>query len=187
MLFYCVFPYEFDAAKRYADSLCLPTQCARYSLVKKPPRNYHTSLLIKMNMKMGGVNHTLAARGKPRAVDSSVFQNPPRSISWLFDDYTMVVVSQLFTSYSSKFYFIIIIIHLIVVVIVTVVGSRCKSSGTTAWRWWWRWRRYLNRSTSCFDGWYVGTILHTYCYLRVKQRTCRDTDCRYGETSCCIL
>lgn len=90
--------FYFDI-KRYADQVCLPTQCCRYLTVKKYPRNYENSLLIKMNMKMGGVNHTLAARGRPAVTSSSsaadrpVFQNPPQSISWLFDVPTMVVVS----------------------------------------------------------------------------------------------
>ena len=76
--------------KRYADELCMPTQCARYATIKKFPRNYDTSLLIKINMKMGGVNHTLAQRGNSKA---DVFQKPPQSISWMFDKPTMVVVS----------------------------------------------------------------------------------------------
>lgn len=92
--------FYFDI-KRYADQIQLPTQCCRYFTVKKYPRNYENSLLIKMNMKMGGVNHTLAGRGKPSfssapssaAADRPVFQNPPQSISWLFDLPTMVVVS----------------------------------------------------------------------------------------------
>lgn len=91
--------------KRFADELCLPTQCCRMTTIKKFPRNYDNSLLIKMNMKMGGVNHTLASRGGQSSGFGSgsgaaagpgqreVFQNPPRSISWLFDLPTMVVVS----------------------------------------------------------------------------------------------
>jgi hypothetical protein len=54
-----------------------------------------------MNSKMGGVNHTLAER-KPSGFDPEIeiqidedessFQQPPRSISWLFDEPCMVVV-----------------------------------------------------------------------------------------------
>ena len=87
--------FYFDV-KRYADELCLPTQCARYATVKKYPRNYETSLLIKINVKMGGVNHTLAARDAPGPSshsDRPIFQNPPQSIGWIFDRPTMVVVS----------------------------------------------------------------------------------------------
>jgi hypothetical protein len=59
--------------------------------------------MLKMNSKMGGVNHTLAERipsgnGPQLEVDeedgSLPFQQPPRSISWLFDEPCMVVVSK---------------------------------------------------------------------------------------------
>lgn len=85
----------YPSVKFLADRLCLPTQCARNSIVTKnpPPRNYAVSLLVKMNMKMGGTNHTLASRAQVNAagVDSEVFQRPPQSISWLFDEPTMVI------------------------------------------------------------------------------------------------
>lgn len=54
-----------------------------------------------MNSKMGGVNHTLAERfpsafGPQIEIDEDdstlPFQEPPRSISWLFDEPCMVVV-----------------------------------------------------------------------------------------------
>jgi hypothetical protein len=83
----------------YFDELCLPTQCCRYGTVKKNPRNYQSSLLVKINVKMGGVNHTLANRAPeadaPPDSEKAVFQNPPNSISWIFDVPTMVVVSHL--------------------------------------------------------------------------------------------
>jgi hypothetical protein len=91
--------------KRFADEQCLPTQCCRMTTIKKFPRQYDTSLLIKMNMKMGGVNHTLASRAGGATIgvgsgsraatgpgERGVFQSPPQSISWLFDLPTMVVV-----------------------------------------------------------------------------------------------
>eukprot|EP01032_Pedospumella_encystans_P026556 gene26556-30003_t len=85
----------YPGVKFFADRLCLPTQCARNSIVTKtpPPRNYAVSLLVKMNMKMGGTNHTLASRARSGAasVDADVFQRPPQSISWLFDEPTMVI------------------------------------------------------------------------------------------------
>jgi eukaryotic translation initiation factor 2C len=84
---------SFYARVKYvADGMCLLTQCMRHSVVTKMPRNYETSLLIKMNAKMGGTNHTLAARGLVRrGEDEGVFQQPPRSISWVFDVPAMVV------------------------------------------------------------------------------------------------
>lgn len=84
--------------KLAADRMRLPTQCVKWSNVERPPNRYHTSLLIKMNYKMGGVNHTLASRAPPLSSWSSgkpmepVFQEPPKSISWLFDEPCMVMV-----------------------------------------------------------------------------------------------
>jgi hypothetical protein len=43
-----------------------------------------------MNPKLGGTNCTLTQRGTPRGPS---FQQPPESISWLFDAKAMVVVS----------------------------------------------------------------------------------------------
>lgn len=80
--------------KLAADRLMLPTQCVKWSNVERPPNRYHTSLLIKMNYKMGGVNHTLASRA-PQGffkTQEPVFQEPPKSISWLFDEPCMVMV-----------------------------------------------------------------------------------------------
>ncbi len=91
----------YNAVKFAADSISLPTQCVKWSNLIKPPRNYCTSLLVKMNYKMGGVNHTLASR-MPNAssssasakmdVDEESFQTPPKSISWLFDEPCMMMV-----------------------------------------------------------------------------------------------
>ena len=89
---------HFDAyadVKYAADKLCLPSQCVRWKNVQTPPRNYAASLLVKMNYKMGGVNHTLTSR-LPNNHDHSMekedcFQSPPKSISWLFDEPCMVI------------------------------------------------------------------------------------------------
>lgn len=72
--------------KFVADGLCLPTQCARYTKVVKCIRNYETNLLIKMNMKLGGTNHTLAARRDltSREDPADFYQQPPHSISHLY-------------------------------------------------------------------------------------------------------
>lgn len=90
----------YSLVKLTADACCLPTQCIRWQNLSRPPKNYHTSLLVKMNMKMGGVNHTLASRlpeSQQQAMDvddgEASFQFPPKSISWLFDDPCMVMVS----------------------------------------------------------------------------------------------
>lgn len=81
--------------KLAADRVALPTQCVKWSNVERPPNRYHTSLLIKMNYKMGGINHTLASRvpqGMRIPKSEPVFQDPPQSISWLFDEPCMVMV-----------------------------------------------------------------------------------------------
>jgi hypothetical protein len=88
--------------KLAADRMRLPTQCVKWTNVERPPNRYHTSLLIKMNYKMGGVNHTLASRASPfgggignggkTLAEEPVFQEPPKSISWLFDEPCMVMV-----------------------------------------------------------------------------------------------
>eukprot|EP01039_Chlorochromonas_danica_P003414 gene3414-3741_t len=81
----------YSLLKVVADRICLPSQCVKWSNVIKPPRNYHTSLLVKMNYKMGGINHTLASRMPRRIDDDDSFQSPPKSISWLFDEPCMVM------------------------------------------------------------------------------------------------
>lgn len=92
----------YSLVKLAADAFCLPTQCIRWQNLSRPPKNYHTSLLVKMNMKMGGVNHTLASRLPAGEIHSEkmdvednepTFQFPPKSISWLFDEPCMVMVS----------------------------------------------------------------------------------------------
>jgi hypothetical protein len=90
LLHFDAYPY----VKLAADSLMMPTQCIKWSNLLRPPKSYHTSLLVKMNYKMGGINHTLASRlpanAKKEDYDAS-FQFPPKSISWLFDDPCMVM------------------------------------------------------------------------------------------------
>jgi hypothetical protein len=84
----------YPVVKLAADSVCLPTQCAKWNNVRRQPKNYHTALLVKMNYKMGGVNHTLASRlprGVNTAEEADTFQYPPKSISWLFDEPCMVI------------------------------------------------------------------------------------------------
>lgn len=85
----------YAAVKLAGDALCLPTQCAKWNNILKPPKNYHTSLLIKVNLKMGGINHTLTSRAKRGTLTkeeiADSFQSPPKSISWLFDDPCMIM------------------------------------------------------------------------------------------------
>lgn len=87
----------YSLVKLAADSICLPTQCVRWQNLNRPPKNYHNSLLVKINTKMGGVNHTLASRAPRHEQNrpSDSFQFPPKSISWLFDEPCMVMVRNL--------------------------------------------------------------------------------------------
>jgi len=85
--------------KSICDGMQLPSQCARWkNVVQKIPSGYHTSLMIKIQHKLGGVGHTLA----PRFVrnrskqedddnDAESFEQPPKSISWLFEEPCMVM------------------------------------------------------------------------------------------------
>ncbi len=90
----------YNVVKLCADSIVLPTQCVKWQNIQKTPRGYHSNVLMKMNVKMGGVNCTLASRDSQAAgrrpaanPDDETFQSPPQSISWLFDDACMVMVS----------------------------------------------------------------------------------------------
>jgi hypothetical protein len=88
---------RYSLVKLAADRACLPSQCVKFKNVQRPPRGYHSNVLMKINSKMGGVNHTLAPRGPPPRNQETgeaieVFQFPPQSISWLLDDYCMIMV-----------------------------------------------------------------------------------------------
>lgn len=93
IVFVLLFEDVYPIVKFAGDSLCIPTQCIKWSNLTRPPKGYHTSVLVKVNMKMGGVNHTLASRMPKHAmqVDEETFQSPPKSISWLFDEPCMVM------------------------------------------------------------------------------------------------
>jgi eukaryotic translation initiation factor 2C len=88
----------YPVIKLAGDGLGIPTQCVKWKNVEKPPSNYHTSVLIKVNGKLGGVNHTLASRSSNPSAEAAMdtFQTPPKSISWLFDAPCMILVSSLY-------------------------------------------------------------------------------------------
>lgn len=64
----------YGAIKLEADKLSLMTQCAKFDKIHKNPRGYTFNIMLKINTKLGGVNHMLESRlpGAPRA-----FQDPP--------------------------------------------------------------------------------------------------------------
>lgn len=49
----------YSKVKLIADSLNIITQCVKYQRVEKPPKGIHMNLLIKINSKLGGVNHVV--------------------------------------------------------------------------------------------------------------------------------
>jgi hypothetical protein len=78
----------YSTVKLIADKMGLATQCLRWNKVERPPRGYHLNILLKVNTKMGGTNHALASRlsaSQQREKAGHVFQNPPGSLSWVFD------------------------------------------------------------------------------------------------------
>lgn len=81
----------YPMVKYQADCICLPTQCVKWDRIVKPPKSYHCSLMIKMQYKLGGVGHTLAQRGNRTPADKTSFQQPPKSISWLFEESCMAM------------------------------------------------------------------------------------------------
>jgi hypothetical protein len=49
--------------------------------------------MLKINTKLGGTNHTLASRLPSHMMANvpAVFQKPPASLSWLFDEPCMLM------------------------------------------------------------------------------------------------
>jgi len=80
--------------KLAADTLGLPTQCIKFATLEKNPRGVYSNLMIKINAKLGGTNHTLKSRLEPKDVSAAaarVFQSPPASLGWIFDKPCMLV------------------------------------------------------------------------------------------------
>jgi eukaryotic translation initiation factor 2C len=88
--------------KYSADTLGITTQCVRLNKVQKSIRGYWGNLMLKINVKLGGVNHTLASRLTERDLGEwrgmverneavEAFQEPPVSLGWIFDKHCMVV------------------------------------------------------------------------------------------------
>ena len=84
---------SYQTVKFVGDNLGLVTQCVKYKNVRSPPRGYAVNLMLKINTKLGGTNHTLASRMSTMSNASAVasFQNPPESISWVFNKPCMLI------------------------------------------------------------------------------------------------
>ena len=81
---YCV-------VKLVADKLGLATQCLKWKNIDRSPKGYHLNVMLKINTKLGGTNHTLISRTTPGRPVAPTFQDPPQSLSWLFDKPCMLM------------------------------------------------------------------------------------------------
>eukprot|EP01036_Dinobryon_divergens_P026494 gene26494-35157_t len=81
---------SYGAIKLVSNKMGLSTQCLKWKNVDRAPRGFQLNLLIKINIKLGGTNHTLVPRA-PVKPGAGVFQDPPNSLSWLFDKHCMLV------------------------------------------------------------------------------------------------
>lgn len=106
---------SYDIVKLAADQQLVMTQCLRASKIQKMPGGYAQNVLLKVNGKLGGTNHTLASRQASTPQPSSSnkaqpysstqqplqspsfhipaesFQQPKGSLSWLMDEPCMIV------------------------------------------------------------------------------------------------
>ena len=80
----CIMMHDcYSNIKYAADWLGLVTQCIKWKNVERTPRGFFSNVLMKMNSKLGGTNHTLIQRGG--APPQGTFQSPPNSLSWVLD------------------------------------------------------------------------------------------------------
>ncbi len=83
---------SYSAVKFSADKMGLITQCLTLEKVirfgSKDPKGYTNNVLLKLNMKLGGRNHSIAPpSGAARApsADGVSFQDQPGALPWVFD------------------------------------------------------------------------------------------------------
>jgi eukaryotic translation initiation factor 2C len=82
----------YERVKYAADMMGLITQCLKWKHIERPPRGYFANVMLKVNTKLGGTNHTLRSRlpGAPSSRQPT-YQDPPASLSWIFDKPCMLV------------------------------------------------------------------------------------------------
>lgn len=81
----------YGAVKSVSDLKCISTQCIKWKNIMNIPRGFQMNVMIKINVKLGGINHTLISR-LPRGPQTTItFQSPPASLSWIFDQHCMLV------------------------------------------------------------------------------------------------
>jgi eukaryotic translation initiation factor 2C len=83
----------YPVVKLVTDSMGMMTQCLKWKNIIKPPRGFHMNVMLKINTKLGGTNHTLASRLSPEESRSApaTYQDPPASLCWVFDKPCMLV------------------------------------------------------------------------------------------------
>ncbi len=84
----------YEKVKFVAESLGILTQCVKWSNVLALKSGFGANLVLKVNTKLGGMNHCLKSRlpSQPSgSTASSSFQRPPASLSWVFDRPCMMV------------------------------------------------------------------------------------------------
>lgn len=74
----------YAVVKYVGDSLGLVTQCVRWKNVDRPPQGLYSNILMKVNTKLGGTNHTLIQRAPHTG--AKLFQEPPNSLSWVLNE-----------------------------------------------------------------------------------------------------
>jgi hypothetical protein len=75
----------YKEVKLVGNTLGLSTQCVKWKNVDNIPSGYGGNIVQKINTKLGGINHTLVARGRPDTIDA------PAGISWLTERPFMMV------------------------------------------------------------------------------------------------
>ena len=81
-----MFSPSYGDIKKVADSMGVLTSCIKWETLDKNPRSLCDNIMLKVNTKMGGINHSLKSRLPASSAPSAgSFQKPPASLSWLLD------------------------------------------------------------------------------------------------------
>lgn len=82
---------EYATVKLASDKVGIITQCILWSKVgDHSPKGYASNISLKINAKLGGLNHVLDSRFRSESGESQ-FQDPPNSLMWAFNKPCMLV------------------------------------------------------------------------------------------------
>eukprot|EP00595_Chromulina_sp_UTEXLB2642_P000881 CAMPEP_0196766250 /NCGR_PEP_ID=MMETSP1095-20130614/21046_1 /TAXON_ID=96789 ORGANISM="Chromulina nebulosa, Strain UTEXLB2642" /NCGR_SAMPLE_ID=MMETSP1095 /ASSEMBLY_ACC=CAM_ASM_000446 /LENGTH=1042 /DNA_ID=CAMNT_0042127139 /DNA_START=35 /DNA_END=3160 /DNA_ORIENTATION=- len=81
----------YKRVKSVSDSIPIMTQCLKFERVERPPKGYHQNILLKINTKLGGLNHSLASRSNTDVGSANDFQNPRKSLPSSMNIPTMLI------------------------------------------------------------------------------------------------